>query len=219
MAGTLIAGAAATLTMWSGAADAQPRAEMCARFGAVRAACVSFGDLTITKTDGLTSVTAGQAITYTIVVSLASGDTAVNATVADTLPAAIQGATWTCIASGGATCDTSNGSGNVLATVDLPVGGTATFTVSGTLSTEASGTLTNVATVTPPQAYTDTNNQNNEWSDVDTVLPAPVETGESGAGLPLNGAASETLALLALAVVLAGGALLLTSRRLATGRR
>lgn len=218
LAGTVIAGAMATLTMWSGAAHAQSRPELCARFGASRAGCLSLGDLTITKTDGLSSVTAGQAITYTIVVTLASGDTAVNTTVADTLPAAILGATWTCVASSGASCDTSNGTGNILATVDLPAGESATFTVSGTLSTLASGTLTNVATVTAPQGYSDTNDQNNQASDVDVVNPAPVETGESGAGLPDNGAASQTLALLALAVLLAGTGLIVTSRRLAARR-
>ncbi|HNJ98370.1 MAG TPA: DUF11 domain-containing protein [Ilumatobacteraceae bacterium] len=218
MAGTLIAGAAATLTMWSGAADAGRHVEKCARFGASRAACLSLGDLTITKTDGVTEPTAGDSITYTIVVTLASGDSAINATVADTLPAAIQDATWTCAASPGASC-TSNGSGNVVASVSLPLGGSAAFTVHGTLSTEFSGELSNTATVTAPQGYSDTNGQNNYATDVDMVKAAPVETGESGAGLPDNGAASQTLALLALAVVMAGAGLIFTSRRLAAGRR
>jgi uncharacterized repeat protein (TIGR01451 family) len=106
-------------------------------------------DLSISKTDGVTDVTAGSPVSYTIVASNAGPDPAMGATVTDTLPATLSGVSWTCSAAGGATCAAS-GSGNLGTTVDLPVGGTATFTVSGTLSAAATGTLINTATVATP---------------------------------------------------------------------
>ena len=53
-------------------------------------------------------------------------------TVVDTLPASITGATWTCVGTGGATCDPS-GSGNINTTnVTLPANGSVTYTITGT---------------------------------------------------------------------------------------
>ena len=90
------------------------------------------GDLSITKTDGLTTVTAGQAITYTIVASNSGPADALNAVVSDTMPANLTGVTWTSVASGGASANQLSGSGNILDTVNLPSGSSITYTVSGT---------------------------------------------------------------------------------------
>src|SRR4029079_9527728 len=87
-------------------------------------------DLSITKTDGHAAALAGQAITYTIVASNPGPYPASAATVTDTVPAAITGATWTCAGAGGGTC-TPSGSGNINDTAHLPVGGTATYTLAG----------------------------------------------------------------------------------------
>ena len=46
--------------------------------------------------------------------------------VADTMPAQLTGVTWTCAATGGATC-TAAGSGNISDTIALPVGATVKF--------------------------------------------------------------------------------------------
>src|SRR6185295_18169525 len=73
-----------------------------------------------------------------------------GATVVDTLPAAITGVTWTCVASAGNRCPAS-GSGSInTSAVNLLKGGMATFTVHGTVSPSASGTLSNTATVGVP---------------------------------------------------------------------
>jgi len=126
-------------------------------------------DLAITKTDGASSATAGAPITYTIVASN-SGPSAVNgATVADTLPATITGATWTCVASAGSSCAAS-GSGNINTPVNLLVGGTTTFTLTGTVSAGATGNLVNTATVAVPPGTTDPNPGNNSATDVDTLV-------------------------------------------------
>lgn len=131
---------------------------------------VQTANLGITKTDGLTTVSPGQRVTYTVVVSNAGPNAANGATVADVLPAALSGATWTCVAAGGATC-TSAGSGNLADTVTVPVGGTATYTISATLAATATGTLANTATVTPPAGVLDPVPGNNTATDNDTVVP------------------------------------------------
>ena len=126
-------------------------------------------DLSITKTDGVSTVTPGQAVTYTLVVSNAGPAAATGATVTDTFPGTLTGVTWTCVAAGGASC-TASGSGNLSTSVNLPVGGTATFTVNATVSVSATGTISNTATVTAPADLADPSTANNSATDVDTVL-------------------------------------------------
>ena len=127
---------------------------------------VRIADLAITKTDGVTTATAGG-VTYTIVASNAGPSAAVGATVADTFPASLTG-TWTCVGAGGGTC-TASGSGNINDTVNLPVGGSVTYTVSAMVSASATGTLSNTATVAAPAGMTDPNPANNSATDTDTI--------------------------------------------------
>ncbi len=53
-------------------------------------------DLSITKTDGVTTATSGGSVTYTITASNAGPDPTTGATVADTFPASLT-CTWTCV--------------------------------------------------------------------------------------------------------------------------
>ncbi len=128
-------------------------------------------DLSITKTDGVTSVTAGGSTTYTIKASNAGPSNATGATVADTFPASLT-CTWTCVGASGGTC-TASGSGNINNTVNLPSGGSVTYTASCTISVAATGTLSNTATVAAPAGVTDPNPGNNSATDSDTVNAAP----------------------------------------------
>ncbi len=89
-------------------------------------------DLSITKTDGVTTATPGGSVTYTITASNAGPSNATGATVADTFPASLT-CTWTCAGAGGGTC-TASGSGNINDTVNLPTGGSVTYTASCTIS-------------------------------------------------------------------------------------
>jgi uncharacterized repeat protein (TIGR01451 family) len=126
-------------------------------------------DLAITKTDGEATVVSGSPITYTIVASNAGPSPANGAAVADTLPATITDATWTCVGAGGGSC-TASGSGGINDTVDLPAGGTATYTLTGTVSASATGSLSNTATVTAPGGMTDPDPTDNSDTDTDTVV-------------------------------------------------
>ena len=106
-------------------------------------------DLGITKTDGLERVEPGTPITYTIVGSNAGPHPVSGATVADTIPAGITGATWTCVAAGGGSC-TAAGSGSIHDTVNLPAGSSVTYALTGTVSLAATNPLINTATIAVP---------------------------------------------------------------------
>jgi len=129
-------------------------------------------DLSITKTDGLANITAGNPLTYTIVVSNAGPDAVTGATVTDTLPASLSGATWSCVGTGGATC-TANGAGSIGDTVNIPIAGTLTYTLNASLISAATGTLTNTATVTFPAGTSDPNTANNSATDNTTIISVP----------------------------------------------
>ena len=124
-------------------------------------------DLAITKTDGVTTATAGGSVTYTITASNAGPSNAPGATVADTFPASLT-CTWTCVGAGGGTC-TAAGAGNINDSVNLPSGGSVTYTASCTISAAATGSLVNTATVTEPGGVTDPTPGNNSATDTDTL--------------------------------------------------
>ena len=131
-------------------------------------------DLTITKSDGRTGMSAGGTLTYTIVVTNSS-TYAVTGTVTDTVPASVTGVNWTCAASAGSTCGAASGAGNTInTTATLAVGGTATYTVTGTLSAAATGILTNTAVVALPFAFfVDATPGNNSATDNTTINQNP----------------------------------------------
>ncbi len=128
-------------------------------------------DLSITKTDGATDVTAGGSTTYTITASNAGPGNVAAATVADTFPAACTSVNWTCTGAGGGSC-TASGSGNINQSVNLPAGGSVSLTAACAISSAASGTLSNTATVSGG-AVTDPTPGNNSASDTSNVLPPP----------------------------------------------
>lgn len=137
--------------------------------GDLASANVPAPDLSITKTNNLSSVYQGESVAYTIVVTN-NGTYTVTGTVTDTVPAALTSVTWTCAASAGSTCAAASGSGNSISTsATLAAAGTATYTVSGTVSNTASGTLSNTATVALPSWLTDATPANNSATDSDPV--------------------------------------------------
>jgi uncharacterized repeat protein (TIGR01451 family) len=127
-------------------------------------------DLAITKTDGVATAVPGTGTGYVIVVTNAGPDGAVGATVTDTLPVGVAGATWTCTPSGGASCTTS-GTGGIADTVDVPVAGTLTYSITATIDPAATGTLSNTAIVAAAAGVTDLDPTNNAATDVTSLTP------------------------------------------------
>ena len=146
-------------------------------------------DLSVTKTDGVASVVAGGALTYTIVASNAGPSDAVGSTVADAFPAALT-CSWTCAGSGG-TC-TASGSGNINDVVNLPVGSSVTYTASCTVAPgTANGTvISNTANVAVAGGSTDPTPGNNSATDTTTVIAGSGVTGtKTVAGSTIPGGA------------------------------
>ena len=118
----------------------------------------------------MTSVVAGSTVAYTITVANAGPSTAVGAHVVDTVPSTLSGASWTCVGTSGGVCTTGSGTDSIDTTVDLPVGGVATFTLTATLSASATGALVNTATVDAAAGTIDPVPGNNSATDTDTVV-------------------------------------------------
>ena len=125
-------------------------------------------DTSVTITDGQTTTASGNTVIYTIVGKNAGPSAAASSFVSDIMPSGLSGVTWTCTASGGASCP-ANGNGNINTSVDLPVGGTVTFTVTGTVSI-SSGNLVNTVTISGPGGVSEVQPSNNSATDSDQVV-------------------------------------------------
>ena len=126
-------------------------------------------DLAVTKTDGKTQYVPGTTTTYTIVVTNNGPSNVTGATVVDTFPSQIEGATWTAVYSAGST-GSASGSGEINTPVNLLSGGTATFTVTAPVRAGSFGNLTNTVTVANPAGLPDPDPSNNSATDINTFL-------------------------------------------------
>jgi uncharacterized repeat protein (TIGR01451 family) len=115
-------------------------------------------DVSVTKTDGVTTAVPGQSTTYTIVVSNSGSATATasNVAVSDLLPAGATSGTW----SG----NSHSGSLPLSDTIaSLAAGVSVTYTVTVQISPSATGNLVNTATISGP------NNISGSATDTDTL--------------------------------------------------
>ena len=126
-------------------------------------------DLAVTKTDGKTQYVPGTTTNYTIVVTNRGPSNVTGATVVDTFPSQVEGATWTATYSSGSS-GSASGSGNINSLVNLLNGGTATFIVTAPVRVGSFGNLTNTVTVTNPAGLPDPDPSNNSATDIDTFL-------------------------------------------------
>src|SRR5262249_3947717 len=90
-------------------------------------------DVSITKPDGVTTVSPGGSTTYTIVAHNSGPSNALGVSVGDPFPAALT-CTWTCAGTGGGACTVSSGSGNIADAAILPVGGNTTYVATCSIS-------------------------------------------------------------------------------------
>ncbi|WP_410221085.1 gliding motility-associated C-terminal domain-containing protein [Pedobacter sp.] len=111
--------------------------------------------LTITKS-GPQTISAGEDITYTIVVDNIGTANAYGALIADNIDPEIQNVTWIAVANTSATLlSPASGVGNnINMNADILAGGKITITVKGSLSPDKSLTIKNTATVTPTEPGT-----------------------------------------------------------------
>jgi len=125
--------------------------------------------LMINMTDGRSSVSPGEVVTYTIIVSN-DGPSAVNTVnITDEFPKKLTDVTWFCRATPGSDCQAIgviNGDINTFANL-LP-GGSTTIMAHGTVKSSASGTLSNSASIT---SYIDPTINNKNATDNTTIVP------------------------------------------------
>jgi uncharacterized repeat protein (TIGR01451 family) len=126
-------------------------------------------DLQISKSDGVTAYTAGDSLTYTVLVANNSSFTVNGALVTDVLPTQVASASWTCLPAAGATC-TPAGTGSINDVVNLPPGLQVTYTITASISSYAYGMLTNTAAVTAPAGFVDIDPGNNSAIDSDVPM-------------------------------------------------
>ncbi|MCG6904909.1 MAG: DUF11 domain-containing protein [Rhodobacter sp.] len=103
-------------------------------------------DVSILKGDSLTSVVAGETLTYTIAAQNAGPSANPNVSLTDTLPAGLS-CTYTSAASGGLTGNTAAGAGDLAETLAMPAASSVVYTMLCTVDSAATGVLDNTATV------------------------------------------------------------------------
>ncbi|MCB1608500.1 MAG: DUF11 domain-containing protein [Xanthomonadales bacterium] len=125
-------------------------------------------DLSISKRNDRCVLPGGSRISYRIEVQNLGPEAVTNARVTDTLPSALSGATWTCSASGGASC-VASGSGSIDSLVSLPNGSSVVFNLSVNVQRSPELSVSNTATVTLPTGLTDPVPGNNSSTDTDPI--------------------------------------------------
>ncbi|MFN2548166.1 MAG: OmpA family protein, partial [Myxococcales bacterium] len=134
---------------------------------------------TVSIDDGQTSVTAGQALTYTVLVKNNGPATPIKRNgQAQSVPVVETNSTggltlvtWTCAASAGSACGAASGSGVINSSVQLAAGGTATYVVRAVAAAPSSGSyINNTVSVTTSglnNGYGDPDGFNNTVGDTD----------------------------------------------------
>jgi uncharacterized repeat protein (TIGR01451 family) len=123
-------------------------------------------DLSVTLTDGVSTVTPGTTNTYTITVTNNGPSTVTSLTLTDTIPAALLNASF-----GTPSVGTYDPATRVWSGLSLASGQNVTLTLTGTIDPSATSNLVTTATVSPPSGTTDTNATNDSATDTDTLTP------------------------------------------------
>ena len=126
-------------------------------------------DLAVAISDNRGRVRLGDNLDYLIEVTNANGSETATANVTDTLPPELDGGTWVCTATGGATC--ASGTGNTLNdAVQLPAGGKAAYLYSArVLSAGTDDRIANTVTAALVNG-TDPTPADNAATDTDIVV-------------------------------------------------
>ena len=136
----------------------------------VLTAGVRYTDLTARISDGVAAVGWGRPVTYTATVTNQGPLAVTGASVTNPLPAQLTGMTWTCSASTGSACAAASGSGAISQTVNLAVGGSATYTISATvMAGSGSGAVTDTFSVAVPAGMVDADPVSNADADTDSI--------------------------------------------------
>ncbi|MFL5353509.1 OmpA family protein [Archangium sp.] len=146
----------------------------------------TYADLSASITDGVVAVGWDKPVHYELTVSNGGPNAVTGAAIDHDFPAELTGVSWTCTASGGATCPAASGTGPLHTTADLPVGGKLTYSVDGkVVPGSGSGTLSYRASVSVPSGIQDPDDTNNVAVDsngIGTLHTLTVQKDPAGKG-------------------------------------
>ncbi|MEE8525643.1 MAG: SdrD B-like domain-containing protein, partial [Thermoanaerobaculia bacterium] len=148
-------------------------------------------DLAVTKDNGRRLLFVGEAVTYTVTVSNAGPSSPPNVTVADSFPPELAAISWSCSASGGASCGGPD-STDIADSVDIPVGDSVTYTIDTTIADSVASTVSNTADAAVPTGVgaTDPEPGNDAATDEDLLgREADLAVSLSGPGTVSTGTA------------------------------
>jgi uncharacterized repeat protein (TIGR01451 family) len=129
----------------------------------------TFFDLSISKTDGVTSVTSGATTTYVVTVSNA-GPSAASTSVTDPAAPGLSKNSVSCVATAGASCPSSVTPAQLEAGIPVTLGSGSQITLTiPTTVTASGGSVTNTATNGSPIG--DIDDSNDSAQDQNTVIP------------------------------------------------
>ena len=153
-------------------------------------------NLTITKTNGVTAVTAGQSTSYTITVTNAGPASALGSRVMDQFnPAIFANVQWQCAPSGTSMCTAvglQTGDIDTLVDIDPGAANSVVFTAQALVRNDATGTAVNTATVTTATALSDSESANNSATDTDTItIASDVSVTKTGPTTTVSGTTVE----------------------------
>lgn len=132
---------------------------------------IAIADVSVSKSNSVTSVTAGARTLYAIAVNNLGPSDAPQVRVRDLLPAQLRDAQWTCSLQGAGSCPAS-GSGSIDQVIAVTAGATALFELDVQVAPEARGSVSNTVTVQVQGAPTDPQSSNDSATDTDTISVA-----------------------------------------------
>jgi len=120
-------------------------------------------DLSVTAVSQENYYVPGEDFTFSFIVANAGPDAANFALVSAEKPVQVDSYTWTCVASGGASCHNQAAAQPTFSDTmdDMPAGGSVIYTVNARIAATATDVMTFGVNVAPPMGITDLNMDNN----------------------------------------------------------
>lgn len=126
-------------------------------------------DVSVTLTDGLTTVMPGQTVRWTLTVNNVGINGVAGVLVTTALSSNLTQVTWTCRATTGSEC-TSNGFGALNDSIDIASRGNVSYRMEAVVSPNAVGSVSVSVSAATPAGYIDLTPDNNRATDTDTVF-------------------------------------------------
>jgi uncharacterized repeat protein (TIGR01451 family) len=126
-------------------------------------------DVSVTLTDGLQVVTAGQTVRWTLTVNNVGINGLAGVVVTTALSSDLSEISWTCRATTGSQC-TTNGFGELTDSINIASQGNVSYRITATVAPDATGSVSVSVSAATPAGYVDLTPDNNRATDTDTVF-------------------------------------------------